>query len=107
LASRGQPFFDAQGRALRIAGVSTDITDQRRAERMRSALVDLSDVFRDTEEPDDISFAAAAIIGRTLDVSRAGYGEVDTRAETITIARDWNAPGVKTLAGVLQFRDYG
>ena len=66
LASRGQPFFDAQGRALRIAGVSTDITDQRRAERMRSALVDLSDVFRDTEDPDDISFAAAEIIARTL-----------------------------------------
>lgn len=107
LASRGQPFFDAQGRALRIAGVSTDITDQRRAERMRSALVDLSDVFRDTEDPDDISFAAAEIIARTLGVSRAGYGEVDTRAETITIARDWNAPGVNTLAGVLQFRDYG
>ncbi|MDE8453308.1 GAF domain-containing protein, partial [Klebsiella pneumoniae] len=46
-------------------------------------------------------------IARTLGVSRAGYGEVDTRAETITIARDWNAPGVNTLAGVLQFRDYG
>ena len=28
-------------------------------------------------------------------------------AETITIARDWNAPGTRTLAGVLHFRDYG
>ena len=27
--------------------------------------------------------------------------------ETITIARDWNAPGIQTLAGTLHFRDYG
>lgn len=107
IASRGQPFFNANGEALRIAGVSTDVTDQRRSDLMRAALVELSDVFRDVEQPDDISFAAAQIIGRTLDVSRVGYGEVDTQAETITIARDWNAPGVTTIAGVLKFRDHG
>ena len=28
-------------------------------------------------------------------------------AETITIERDWNAPGISSLAGVLHFRDYG
>jgi signal transduction histidine kinase len=42
-----------------------------------------------------------------LGVSRVGYGQVDTQAETITIARDWNAPGITSLAGVLNFRDYG
>ena len=107
IGSRGQPFYNAQHEALRIAGVSTDITDQRRDDMMRAALVELSDVFRDTDEPDDISFAAARIIGNTLGVSRAGYGQVDTQAETITIARDWNAPGITSLAGVLNFRDYG
>jgi PAS domain S-box-containing protein len=107
IASRGQPFFNAHGEALRIAGVSTDITDQRRSETMRAALVELGDVFRDIEHPDDISFAATEIIGRTLDVSRVGYGEVDTQAETISIARDWNAPGIRSIAGILKFREYG
>ncbi len=107
IASRGQPFYDANGRALRIAGVSTDVTDQRRADMMRAALVELGDVFRDTEEPDDIAFAAARIIGHTFGVSRVGFGEVDTQAETISIARDWNAPGIQTIAGVLNFRDHG
>jgi PAS domain S-box-containing protein len=107
IGSRGQPFFDAEGRALRISGVSTDITDQRRADIMRAALVELGDVFRDVDQPDDIAFAAAEIIGRTLEVSRVGYGEIDLEAETITIARDWNAPGITTIAGVLHFRDYG
>ncbi|WP_010162859.1 PAS domain-containing protein [Sphingomonas sp. PAMC 26617] len=107
IGSRGQPFYNADGQALRIAGVSTDITEQRRSELMRSALVELGDVFRDTEQPDDIAFEAARIIGRTLDVSRVGFGEVDTQAETISIARDWNGPGIATIAGVLHFREHG
>ncbi|HXH15094.1 MAG TPA: PAS domain-containing protein [Sphingomonas sp.] len=107
IGSRGQPFFNADGVALRIAGVSTDITDQRRAENMRSALVELGDVFRDTENPDDTAFAAAEIIGRTIDVSRAGFGEIDPASETITIVRDWSAADVEPLAGRFDLRDFG
>jgi PAS domain S-box-containing protein len=107
MAARGVLITDANGQSLRIAGITTDITARVRAERMRSALVELSDVVRDLEDPADISFAAAEILGRTLEVSRAGYGLVDRKAETITIDRDWNAPGISSLAGVLQFRDYG
>ena len=54
-----------------------------------------------------MAYAAAEILGQALGVSRAGYGTIDPKAETITIARDWNAPGIKSLAGVLHFRDYG
>jgi GAF domain-containing protein len=71
------------------------------------ALLELSDRFRDLEDPAEIAFAAAEVMGRTLNVSRAGYGTIDPAAETITIERDWNAPGIQSLAGVLQFRDYG
>jgi signal transduction histidine kinase len=49
----------------------------------------------------------AELLGRTLNVSRAGYGTINTANETISISRDWNAPGIKTLAGTLKFRDYG
>jgi len=107
LASRGQPFLNADGVPLRLAGVSSDVTDQRRAERMRAALVELSDIFRDVQDPADISFAAARILGEALEVSRAGYGVIDPVRETITIDRDWNDEGIMSLAGVLQFRDYG
>ena len=107
LTSRGQAFTDANGRPLRMAGVSRDVTSERLADRMRAALVELGDIFRRQDDPDEISFAAAELIGRTLGVSRAGYGLVDRIAETITITRDWNAPGVYSLAGVLRFRDFG
>lgn len=72
-----------------------------------AVLATLGDHIREIGNPDDLAYAAAELLGRSLDVSRAGYGTVDTSAETITIARDWNAPGITSLAGVLRFRDYG
>lgn len=107
MSAQGVLIADAEGQPLRLAGVTTDITDRVRSERMRSALIELGDALRDLSDPADISFAAAEILGRTLEVSRAGYGLVDRDAETIVIDRDWNAPGVRTLAGVLSFRDFG
>jgi hypothetical protein len=35
-----------------------------------------------------------------------GYGTIDP-TETLHVLRDWNAPGVDTLAGVVHLRDYG
>jgi PAS domain S-box-containing protein len=107
LATRGQAFSDAEGRPQRLAGVSLDITAVKRAERRRLALAELSDTLRDLDDATDISFVAAEVLGRTLEVSRAGYGTVFRATETITIERDWNAPGIATLAGTLSFRAYG
>jgi PAS domain S-box-containing protein len=104
---RGRTLRDAQGRALRVTGISQDITERMAEEGRRQALAHLSDRIRDLADPAELAYAAAEILGRHLEVSRAGYGLVDTFNETITIERDWNAPGIKTLAGVLRFRDYG
>lgn len=70
-------------------------------------LTTLGECIREISDPDDLAYAAAELLGRELDVSRAGYGTIDTSAETITIIRDWNAPGIQSLAGTLHFRDYG
>ncbi len=107
LTSTGQAFIDESGQPLRMAGVSRDVTAERRADRMRAALVELSDIFRTEDDPDQISFAASELIGRTLEISRAGFGLIDRTTETITIVRDWNAAGVQSLAGTLRFRDFG
>ncbi len=80
---------DKQG----IGGVSLDITDRMRADQMRRGLVELSDAFHDLDDSADLSFTPGRILGEALDVDRAGYGIVDPDAKTITIERDWNAPG--------------
>lgn len=70
-------------------------------------LATLGEHIRQISDPADLAYAAAELLGLKLKVSRAGYGTIDTGAETITITRDWNAPGIKSLAGTLHFRDYG
>ncbi|VTU26510.1 Blue-light-activated protein [Variovorax sp. PBL-H6] len=77
------------------------------AEARRLALIELGDRIRDLDEPSAIAYVASEMLGRMLNVDRAGYGVVNKAAETITIERDWCAPGVASLAGRLNFRDYG
>ncbi len=91
----------------RFAVTFLDITDRVRAEARWDALVRLGDVQRDVDDPVQIAYAAAELLGRTLDASRVGYGRIDHAAETRTVERDWTAPGVDTLVGTLRLRDYG
>ena len=72
-----------------------------------AALVALSDRFRDLEDPAELSFAAAEILGKTLWVARSGYATVDAARETALVERDWTAPGVASIAGLHHFRRYG
>ena len=105
--AQGHCSRGADNTPLRFSGVTFDITSDMREQARLAALAKLADAIRDQDDPEELAFAAAEILGRALDVSRAGYGTIDPKAETITIARDWNAPGIQSLAGVLNFRDYG
>ncbi len=103
----GRVERDNAGKPLRMVGVTQDVTARRSTENRRAALLELGDRLRNMTDPGEMSYLTAQILGQALNVSRAGYGIIDPVAETITIERDWNAPGVHSLAGVLQFRDYG
>jgi PAS domain S-box-containing protein len=109
-----EPITSETGQVSGIFVEGHDVTEAHHAqealranERRQALLVELGDRFRDLDDPGDISFAAAELLGQALGVSRAGYGTIDPVTETITIERDWNAPGIESLAGVLHFRDYG
>ena len=107
IQARGQVMDDGTGIPARLAGVTLDVSTRRHAETHSRALAELGDRIRDIVCPRELGYAAAEIMGRALAISRVGYGVVDVRAETITVERDWNAPGVASFAGVLHFRDYG
>lgn len=107
VSMRAQPVRDDRGAIVRMIGISQDVTTRMRQDILRRALADLSDRISELSEPADLAYAASQILAKTLNVSRAGYGFIDPVAETIVIERDWNAAGIQSLAGVLNFRDYG
>ena len=107
IAAKGRGVFDGAGRCVRVAGTALDITARKAAEVRRTALIDLAESLKDLEEPAEIAYAAARVLGETLGVTRVGYGAIDPDAETLQVDRDWTAAGVETLAGTVPLRDYG
>lgn len=104
----GRMEYGPQGEPMRMSGISQEITDAM-ISRRRGELLEYLDrhVFRGKPDPTDIAYGAAEAMANALDVSRAGYGAVDHEEETITIQRDWTAPGISTVAGTRVLRDYG
>ena len=101
------PVIDESGKPGGVVAIVVETTERVQAERRRELLVRLTDRLRDLDDPADVQFEAARMVGEVLRVSRVGYGTIDPEAETLTVVRDWNAPGVETLAGTLRLRDYG
>ena len=102
-----QPITSGAGEVRGIFMHGADVTERVHAEHRRDALIELTDALRDLKTPDDIIYRASEILGATLGVSRVGYGTIDPQNETLTVERDWTAPGIATLAGTLNLRGYG
>jgi PAS domain S-box-containing protein len=102
-----QPIRDEAGAVRGIFVQGVDVTARVTAERRTNALAELSERFRALDDWPQVQYAASEILGRSLDVSRVGYGTIDPDAETLHVERDWTAAGVDTLAGDLHLRDYG
>ncbi|MCJ2042341.1 GAF domain-containing protein [Methylobacterium sp. J-059] len=79
----------------------------RAASIRRAALIELGDHLRDVASVAAMTAKAAAIVGRTLDASRAGYGEIDASGAQVTVLEDWTASGAGSLAGTHRFADFG
>ena len=84
-----------------------DISERRRAEERRDVLMRVTDALREAADTAEMAQAAAEALGRHLNVSRVGYATLNAEAETLTVERDWTAPGVPSIAGTLRLRDYG
>lgn len=102
-----QPIRNDQGAVTGIFVGGYDTTRPVRTLTYRDALARFTDRISDLTDPDEITFIAAEILGKALKASRVGYGAIDPVAETLHVQRDWNAPGVETLAGTVPLRAYG
>ncbi|WP_288584943.1 PAS domain-containing protein [uncultured Methylobacterium sp.] len=104
---RAVPIFDEHGEISEWFGAASDVTARRTAEARQAALVEAGDQLRDLSSVPDIVHAAAGIVARVLGATRAGYGLVNAARETVDVPTDWCAPGVTSVAGLHDFRDYG
>ncbi|RST32236.1 PAS domain S-box protein [Sphingomonas ginkgonis] len=114
IARKGEIERDGDGRFVRFVGIARDVTEEaatRRAlieqQRLQAALLDLADLTRDLTDAGEIAFVSAQLLGQTLGVELAGYGDVDPEREHLTVERDWTANGAPSLVGEVRFRDFG
>ena len=101
------PVRDAHGAVSGYGTVTRDLTERRRQEAFRDALVAFGDRLQACHDTAEMAAVGAEIMARTLGLDRAGYGTVDEALEHVVIERDWTAPGVASVAGRHRFDDFG
>lgn len=74
---------------------------------LKEALAEVVEVVRRSSSIAAMTRGAAEVVGRVLNVERAGFGLVDEATETIDVEPDWTAPGTASIAGRHRFQDYG
>lgn len=102
-----QPIRSSTGEITGIFVEGTDVTDKTLAEQRRESLVYLADRFLTLDDPVEIAYAAASLLGETLQASRVGYAAVAVEQDTISVQKDWTAAGVPSLGGTNPIAGYG
>ncbi len=99
------PVRDERGAVVGMFCACAETTEKVLAERRLSFLVELSDALQAARTPLEVKIAAAEALGRQLDVSRAGYGEIVEAGEVVRVDQDWTASGALSLAGEARILD--
>src|SRR5687768_7803925 len=95
----GRARYDAQGRLLGMLGVVQDVTRDR-------LLVLLDDAVRPLIDPAEITYTAAAELGRYLRVNRCAYAFVEEDQDTFSLTGNYT-DGVQSIVGRYRFRQSG
>jgi PAS domain S-box-containing protein len=90
-----------------VAILFSDISDRKRADSRRNALLAIGDRLRSVESIPEGTRAASEIVAKTMGAIRAGFGRIDPTGEFITIEADWSADGFPSVAGRHRLSDYG
>jgi PAS domain S-box-containing protein len=85
-----------------------DVTERKRAEDRKSALIALGDRLRGLKEPALIAEAAGAVIGETLGIAQAAYAVIHADGDSATVLRPWRRdPDIISLGGRQRFSNFG
>lgn len=91
----------------RFAMLLVEITERVRAVQRQAALLTLGDTLHEATEAAAMTRTACALVGKALNVKRAGLARVDLPSGTMTIEADWAAPGMASVIGTHRFAKFG
>ncbi|PSN79716.1 hypothetical protein C8B47_10260, partial [filamentous cyanobacterium CCP4] len=120
LKSRGQIYLNNAGQAVRMIGVSIDITDRKqieatreallaelqRKERQQQFLIELNDAARTLQDSEEIIWQVVSATGQHFSVTRCAYGEIDAAQEHVIVDRDY-CNGVVSVVGAHHMDSFG
>ncbi|MDQ1918949.1 ATP-binding protein [Massilia pseudoviolaceinigra] len=93
------PVPDEHGNPAGILVTFAETTREVLAEGRQAFQLRFADALRKLDDPAAITERAASMLGDYLGAGRAGYGEVDVSADTVSVRRDWTDGRMETLAG--------
>jgi PAS domain S-box-containing protein len=112
VTGRGHAAYE-NGVAVRIIGVTLDVTDRERdrqalldLERRQRFLLDLNDRLRSAEDPASVMTTASAMLGAHLGANRAGYAEIG-HADHLFVGSDWADAPRDPAMPCLRLVDFG
>lgn len=95
---QGMVVRNSRGRAVRVVGTITDISDRKITETLQQFLIRLNDAIRTLPDAQAIIQMMVQEVGAYFDVSRCSYAEVDLTQTYATVDLDF-FNGVASLAG--------
>lgn len=103
---RSQIMTGADGKPERMFGAVYDSTDMRAGQVLLASLLQAGDAFRQASTSADVMAIAGEVLGRVLQVDRAGYARIDLEAQRFDVEADWTGEGVSSIAGAHAFSAY-
>jgi PAS domain S-box-containing protein len=93
-------------RALRMAGMASDITAQRRREAHLAFLNQLQDECARLTSVDEIMQAVGVRVGAYLDIANCFFVEIDTTRDEANVSHIWRNLDAPEIVGVYQLSEF-
>src|SRR5688572_4637146 len=96
----------AHGRAVRMSGVATDVTDRKRREANLALLDQIADGYARLSSPDDIMQVVGPLLGSYLDVPTVCLLSVDEPHDQLRMLHLWNREGSPNRPDAVRISDF-
>jgi PAS domain S-box-containing protein len=95
------------GSVQEIIGMTTDITERKRAEENAKFINVLNQAMRPLADPEEIKATAARILGEYLDADRCAYAEIEAGENYLDITCDYTRGATPSIVGRFGVDDLG